>query len=108
MVPIPAAAGLVKASTPETVTLLARVLCVCTESDEHKALFGTTAVRDALVSMARHATSADSVEWLSGVISNVCVDPNNRLMFATVPVRDAVVSMLVHARGRATATECTT
>jgi hypothetical protein len=69
--------------------------------DPDRALMGTEAVRDALVTNSKQATSADSVRWFSSLICNLAGgsinQPDKQKLLGTAAVRDALVAVSAHA-----------
>jgi hypothetical protein len=57
-------------------------------------LFGTAAVRDALLALRSQVTSAEACEeWCSAICNLTASNPANQQLFATATVRDALVAL---------------
>ena len=82
------------ATTPDAVRWISTVFNNITLDSVNQKLFGTAAVRDALVSISGFATTPESVRWLSDAICKITFSHSvNASLFGTTAVRDALVGM---------------
>jgi hypothetical protein len=65
---------------------------------KNQQLFGTAAVRDALIAVHPHATKAETCEcWCSAVCNITYRSAANQRLFGTAAVRDALVALCPQA-----------
>jgi hypothetical protein len=85
--------------TDDTVEPLSKTLLYCITSTYGADMFVTSAVRDAFVTVAKHATSPVTVGYVSSGIGSLALNatPCSLGMVATAPVRDALVAMSRYA-----------
>jgi L-rhamnose mutarotase len=70
---------------------------LCNQNKTNKELFGTAAVRDALVQLCAAATTPESADWVASAINNITINTANQQLFGTAAVRDALVQLCAAA-----------